>query len=115
MDHDTALQAIAMLGEEPEKSMAATEFKKTRYSTKALVSIYRLVLQQPGNAYSEKITSFAQKFLEKVDEDSAKRRRYIVNLRVSAEEKAELESYAQTNGETVSQYIRRVVFGKEDV
>lgn len=113
VDHDIALQGIAMLGEEPEKSMASAEFKKAYYSNKALTTIYRQVVQRPSHIYPEKIVTFAKTFLEKVDAEEQKKKREIINLRLSINEKAELEERANANNKSVSQYIREVLFAKE--
>ena len=114
VNHDIALQGIAMLGEEPEKSMAANEFKKTYYSNKVLTAIYQHVVQRPGHIYPEKIVTFAKKFLEKADEEEAKKKRVIVNVRLSVNERAELEERAKISGQSVSQYIREAMFGKDE-
>lgn len=113
MDHETVLLDIAMMGEEPEKGLARKELKKVRYSSKALTEIYRNVLFRAPNTYPSSITGTAKEYLEQMKREAAKTRSDIVNIRLSADERAELEKRAQENGISISQYIRNELFGKE--
>lgn len=115
MNHEEILLDIAMTGEDPEKSLARKELKKARYSAKTLTEIYRNVLFRAPNTYPPSITDAAKKYLEQAKREAAKTRSDIVNIRLSAAERAELENRAKEKGISLSQYIRDVLFaGKEN-
>lgn len=115
MNHEEILLDIAMMGEEPEKGLARKELKKVRYSSKALAEIYRNVLFRAPNTYPSSITGTAKEYLEQMKREAAKTRSDIVNIRLSAAERAELEKKAKEKGVSLSQYIRDALFeGKEN-
>lgn len=110
IEHGMVLKEIILRGQGPEKEMAVDILTKKKRSENELRAIYKEALKVE-QIYSNETVSFMRHFVQQEKEQKAAN----INVRLTQKERKVLEERAQQAGISLSQYIRKVLFPKENI